>query len=503
MGENFMTGAMQGYAFVRGQQRTDDELAQKKEQLDLSNQRLAKQDARADVVQGRQDEEYANKLDLRKIEAVRYAIGTTRPGEDPTANLTAEQLELVQKDPGVMALLSSPELRKQRAQNLALIDEGFEEYQAKLAAPPQSNLEVQRTAGAAEAKPNPLKKMIQGAQGEWGAQLQKGKDQFGSDINEIAKQYPDLKAPDGTPVGTKVIHSLHPSADGKALAFELKVTTVDPKTGEVVQYTAPATEGRDGNPESPVLFRPISQITQDLHMRERLLAFADARAVELGSDGPIKQQQATELASAKSKSEMALKAYEAKMTLAKIEFEQGKISENKMKQIEAQGKLDLEKEGVKFENDKTLAHIKGGYDIKGREVTAAGKKTADGVKEMTKGQAATVAERLLRRKRTLQENDEGDLDPDEQLLLDVALKHSTGKEPGKSSDPFAGSGVTMPIPPRGKQPQAIGGSTPIAANPTPAKVPTPAAPATATKPAAPKPASAPAKAKVDLNKFFK
>jgi len=71
------------------------------------------------------------------------------------------------------------------------------------------------------------------------------------------------------------------------------------------------------------------------------------------------------------------------------------------------------------------------------------------VDEMTPSVAAGVAARLM----ALKEK-QGELDTDQQMLLDVALERATGKVRQDPNKVFKGSGVTTPIPPKGKQPKS-------------------------------------------------
>ena len=75
----------------------------------------------------------------------------------------------------------------------------------------------------------------------------------------------------------------------------------------------------------------------------------------------------------------------------------------------------------------------------------AKKTAADSPKAMTKGQAASVASRLLKKK---SDSPDG-LDDDEQALLDVSMQTATGNPAkGKPLDALVGDGVQMTAPPK-------------------------------------------------------
>ena len=109
-------------------------------------------------------------------------------------------------------------------------------------------------------------------------------------------------------------------------------------------------------------------------------------------------------------------------------------------------KKDLDEYGKKKQID-TAAELK---------VAAAKQKEAVAkVTQMTPSTAASVAAGLLAKKAKAAEEG-AEFDAESQMLLDLSLKRAQGDTvlPPKK-DPFAGSGKTTPIPPRGQQPKGL------------------------------------------------
>ena len=247
---NPIMDAIQGYRAVNDIYRTNRLDKEATEERAYTRKRQERQDAREEETFKLQKDALQKKDDLDKLQAVKYFLTASPEGVDPLTAIPEEYKKWVQpaidNDPYVKQYYTNPEFRNTHAKAIKDIETGLDMSQ-----------------GAPD-----MKKVISGVNTIYGPEINKG------------------NADDGQPAKSKVLNRVVMSPDGKKFTGTVIVTRQDD-----TQYEAPLTEGRGSEPDAPIKWIPISQISAMTKMRQGMIDYVNARMVEKGDTTVLKSQE--------------------------------------------------------------------------------------------------------------------------------------------------------------------------------------------------------------------